>query len=392
MKKYSIAAIALLACLTSASSPASGQSYVVTDLGALSKKNSSPAALNNQGQVTGTFFTTADDQSAFLYTYAKGALEDLGGSVSDSVNRAFGINESAQVVGDSTFGGAAFRADGPSPYSHAALFVGENAYDLGSLHPGEFSRATGINAKGQVVGFSGPDADGANSLAFVWSPGAGMSDIGTLGGAHARAVAINEAGNITGDSELASSALGEKHAFLYRMNSSGLVTDEAMIDLGTLGGSSSYGTAINAANHVVGYSSTADGNVRAFLYDGKAMRNLGSLGGKTPGIDMSCALGVNKTDRVVGYSYLPLDPITYGSPLGSLHAPQPVAFLSENGTMTDLNELIGSAAKTFRLYSATGINDQGQITANALEVESNTFHAVLLTPLPTDPPIRKANR
>ncbi len=390
MKKYSIVAIALLTCLAGAT--ASAQNYIVTDLGALSKKNSSPAALNNQGQVAGTFFTTADDQSAFRYTYEKGALEDLGANVSDSANRAFAINASAQVVGDSTFGGAAFRADGPSPFSHAALFVGDNAYDLGSLRVGEFSRATGINAKGQVVGFSGPDAEGAKSLAFVWSSGSGMSDIGTLGGQHARAVAINDAGYITGDSATATGLPGEAHAFLYELNPSGISAEMAMADLGTLGGSSSYGTAINASNHVVGYSSTADGSIRAFLHDGVSMKNLGSLGGKEPAIDMSCALGINQGDQVVGYSYLPLDRAGYGSPLNSVKAPQPVAFLYQNGVMTDLNELIGSAAKSYRLYSATAINDKGQITVNALDAESNTFHAVLLTPLPTDPPIRKAAR
>ncbi len=389
MTKQSIAALALLTCVMGSSSLAHAQRYVVTDLGILSKKNSSPAAINNQGQITGTFFTTADDQSAFRYTHDKGVLEDLGTGLSDSASRAFAINEAAQVVGDSTFGGTAFRPEGPSPYSHAALFAGDTVYDLGSLRVGEFSRATGINDKGQVVGFSGPDADGANSLAFVWSSGAGMTEIGTLGGKFARATAINNAGFITGDSATDAS---EAHAFLYGMDPSGLAADAVMFDLGTLGGSSSYGTAINASNHVVGYSSTKDGNVRAFLHNGDSMQDLGSLGGKNPGIDMSCALGINQYDHVVGYSYLPMDAAGYGSPLNSLKAPQPVAFLYQNGNMTDLNDLLGSEAKNYRLYSATAINDKGQITANALHLESNTFHAVLLTPLPTDPPMGKVRR
>jgi hypothetical protein len=47
--------------------------------------------------------------------------------------------------------------------------------------------------------------------------------------------------------------------------------------------------------------------------------------------------------------------------------------------MRDLNTLIGTAAKRYRLYSATAINERGQITAIAREESSDSFHAVLLT-------------
>ena len=46
-----------------------------------------------------------------------------------------------------------------------------------------------------------------------------------------------------------------------------------MRDLGVLGGLSSYGMAINAYNHVAGYSTRQanDERVHAFLHDGKSM-------------------------------------------------------------------------------------------------------------------------
>jgi hypothetical protein len=59
--------------------------------------------------------------------------------------------------------------------------------------------------------------------------------------------------------------------------------------------------------------------------------------------------------------------------------------------MRDLNTLIGNETKRYRLYSATGINDQGQITAIALEESSEAFHAVLLTPS-LDIPAAKPSR
>jgi probable HAF family extracellular repeat protein len=83
-----------------------------------------------------------------------------------------------------------------------------------------------------------------------------------------------------------------------------------MRDLGVLGGYSSYGTAINRANHVLGYSTVAanDGRVTAFFYDGTRLADLGSLGagGDRWSSDLSVALAVNSSDQVVGYSYLPV--------------------------------------------------------------------------------------
>ena len=54
--------------------------------------------------------------------------------------------------------------------------------DLGVLPGQVYSRANGINAIGQVVGFSGLQRDSSESRAFMWSSQTGMIDIGTLGG------------------------------------------------------------------------------------------------------------------------------------------------------------------------------------------------------------------
>ena len=91
--------------------------------------------------------------------------------------------------------------------------------------------------------------------------------------------------------------------------------------------------------------------------------------------DYSFALGVNAHDQVVGYSYLP-------NSIPSELPPLQVAFIYRQGLMVDLNGLIGEKAAKYRLYSATAINDNGQIVAIAFHVPSNAVHAVLLTPKP----------
>src|SRR5687767_3227617 len=51
------------------------------------------------------------------------------------------------------------------------------------------------------------------------------------------------------------------------------------VDLGTLGGSFSEARGINPRGQVVGLSTTAGGQTRAFLWDRGTMTDLGTLGG-----------------------------------------------------------------------------------------------------------------
>jgi|GEM_PF-942988 len=371
--------IGLIACLAIGVSTGHAQappqrSYNLTDLGILPAKKarvSTPAAINEQALVTGTSGMSYVDESAFLYDPKrnKEAMEDLGRNAA-GISRGFAINGIGDVVGDSTFGTS-------EAISHAALFSNGKVADLGTLKSGgAYSRATGINASGQVVGFSSPQRDCGANRAFLWSPSMGMKDIGTLGGAYAQAFGINDSGFVTGTSQIADSGrVTMTHAFIYPMT---LRTN--MVDLGTLGGNDSYGMAINVNNHVVGYSTVNIERVHAFLHDGTKMRDLGSLGGiggRELVTDQSVALGINIIDQVVGWSYLPVKQgrgERRGMPL------QQVAFIYHQGVMMDLNELIGSAAKNYWLHAATAINNNGQIAAIAEDLSTNEIHAVLLTP------------
>ena len=358
-------------------SPAQAQLYTVTDLGVLpGSKESSPAAINRFGDVAGTF-DAGTEATAFRSTAGNQfAFDDLGNTPAASVTRAFAINDTGYVVGDSSFGHVK-----ESQTRHAALFVKGTEIDLGALKgSGEFSRANGINSSLQVVGSSSEELDSPASRAFFWTQDTGMLDLGTLGGAYAQAAAINENGFSTGNSQTRETGPGEAHAFLAYPPNAHTEAVGGMLDLGTLGGRSSYGTAINAKNHVVGYSSINDGsNVHAFLHNGHEMLDLGSLAGKSIDNDQSYALGVNNLDQVVGYSYIS-DDTAYIYPSAPIRAPQQVAFIYRDGQMQNLNDLIGSASVNYVLRAATSINDRGQITVLAFDPEAGVHRAVLLTP------------
>ena len=99
-----------------------------------------------------------------------------------------------------------------------------------------------------------------------------MFDLGTLGGTSSGATGINNRGDIVGFSRIAT---GERHAFLFRGG--------VMIGLGTLGGAFSFGRAINDRGDVVGDAdTTVIGNdgfpiFQAFLYDRGGIHDLGTL-------------------------------------------------------------------------------------------------------------------
>ena len=375
MKKLSLVLIGLMACFAIGVSTSWGQvMYTLEDLGVVKGMAASEAAaINNHGQVAGTAYQ-GEETCAFQYDYLKKFMEDAGGLNS----RGFGISSTNLVVGDAFFEGM-----GPMRASHATLFKGGIPSDLGVLKGQVYSRANGINALGQVVGFSGLTRDGTDSRAFIWTSKTGLIDIGTLGGAYAQANAVNDRGFVTGASQVQGwGPMLTTHAFLYQpLSSSMSPVNKPMRDLGVLGsGLSSYGTAINSNNHVAGYSTlkTNDERVHAFFYDGKSMIDLGSLGGEGNrwGSDVSVALGINNFDQVVGYTYLPV--------VGEMPIQQ-VAFLwrrqaNGGGQMINLNNLLYGEGRNYLVFSATAVNDNGQIVGTAYDLRDGSLRAVLLTP------------
>jgi probable HAF family extracellular repeat protein len=373
MKTLALFSIGLMACLAIGVSTTRGQvMYSLEDLGVVKDMDYSvPAAINSHGYVTGTAYK-GEETCAFHYDFLKKFMEDAGGLNS----RGFGITSTSSIAGGNLVVGDAVFVMSIMPVSHAAMFKNGVVTDLGVLPGQVYSRANGINATGQVVGFSGLQRDSSESRAFLWTSQTGMIDIGTLGGGYARANAINDAGYITGASQTRGmGSMATTHAFIYQLPSPPYRRYQPMVDLGVLGGFSSYGMAINSYNHVAGYSTITanDERVHGFFHDGNKMTDLGSLGWPGSDTDVSVALGVNNSDQVVGYSYLPT---VLGNPL------QQVAFLwrRASGQMINLNKLLYGNGKDYLLVSATAINDNGQIAATAYNIRDGGLCAVLLTP------------
>ncbi|HEU0210535.1 MAG TPA: DUF3466 family protein [Candidatus Udaeobacter sp.] len=374
----------LVACLVIGITTTRGQViYKLEDLGVVKDMEYSvPAAIDSHGYVTGSAYK-GEESCAFEYDYVQKIMEDAGGVNS----RGFGIVPMSSVAGAYLVVGDFFPVGPMEPRSHAGIFKGGTVTDLGVL-PGQlYSRANGVNVRGEVVGYSGHQRDSSESRAFLWTVQSGMTDIGTLGGTYAEAYAINNAGLITGASQTVVGAVDTTHAFIYCPQCAG---PAPMRDLGALGGDSSYGLAINNYNHVVGYSTIKpnDARVHGFFHDGNKMIDLGSLGasGSRWGSDVSVALGVNNSDQVVGYTYLPV---------GGEMPIQQVAFLwhrtlSGSGEMINLNTLLYGEGKNYLLFSAMAINDRGQIVASAYYMPDGSVRAVVLTP--TGPPLPPVNQ
>ena len=158
-----------------------------------------------------------------------------------------------------------------------------------------------------------------------------ITDLGTLGGKRSLAVAIDERGQIVGNSTTAN---GSQHAFLWE--------DGDMRDLGTLGGRKSAARAINGRGQIVGASDTRSGREHAFLWQNGKMRDLGTLGGQR-----SDAGAINDKGQVIGWAETKAKGAS-GSPL--VHA-----FLWQNGKMRDLGTLGGQRSE------ALAINEHGQV-------------------------------
>src|SRR5438093_9950984 len=126
------------------------------------------------------------------------------------------------------------------------------------------------------AGISGPSFSVVASITTL--------DLGTLGGNTSVATALNAAGHVAGGS---TTATGEEHAFFW--------DGTTMRDLGTLGGNSSVAVALNAAGQVAGGSTTASGDQHAFFWDDRKILDHGTMGG-----DLSIGGDINSTDQVAG--------------------------------------------------------------------------------------------
>jgi probable HAF family extracellular repeat protein len=313
---------------------AGGQQYSLQDTGLTTCVTDQPVAINASGQVAGTCcFIDPYDPHGFLWS--NGQYTDLG------PGQANGINDAGVVVGQACFDTSIVA------FSYSA---GQTTY-LGTLG-GTASNATAINASGEIVGWAlaSQDANAAHPCAFL---AGAVTDIGLLpGNSSGFATSVNASGDVVGYDEDASYVWS---GFLY---SGGSLTA-----LPPLGDMKLMPSAINGSGQIVGRAIAAADDVycKAFLYANGTATDLGSLYGQ-----QAWAWGLNDWGWTVG---------------GTCHSPaNNVGFLYMNGQMMELNALLDTSGSSWIIEDAMGINDCGQIAAEAFNWQRGQSRYVVLTP------------
>ena len=313
---------------------------------------STGVAINGFGQVTGI-----SEGHAFLWANDGTPMRDLG-TLGGSYSHAESINDAGQVTGGAWIAG--------EPAAHAFLWANDGTpmRDLGTLRkPDGNSEGAAINNAGQVTGHS--DVNGSTTYpyhAFLWrNDGTPMQDLGDLGGDESYGVAINSSGQVTGYS--ATRPESGYHAFLWRNDGT------PMQDVGDLTGHGSYPVAINDAGQVTGNSCTRNCSFNhAFLWknDGTPMVFLGTLGGHD-----STSEAMNTSGQVTGSS----------STIAGNNVRHAFLWRNDGTKMQDLNALIDPAdpSRSFvTLIKGDAINDASQILADGIDSRTGQTHAYFL--------------
>ncbi|MBC7805290.1 MAG: hypothetical protein H7145_03995 [Akkermansiaceae bacterium] len=343
--------------------------YSVTDLGTLGGKDSSAFSVNDFGQVVGTAQVYPSGTRGHAFLWDDEGLQDL---TSGSVYRH---SQGVAIADNGYVAGFAYRSSYRSGQQNAFIWNGSRRIYLPPADGFRFARAESIseyrlnNATSvvAVVGASltgGTDKSGATiAQATLWRNNR-VSNLGTLGGSHSFALAVNASGTVVGKADLPDTENGTRrtHPFVWDSEYG------PMLDLGTLGGNSGAACAVSENGTIVGYSQTKQGKVHAFVASangGDAPRDLGTLRGG----DGSAAYAINGHGAIVGQSS------------GPNQNGRAVIWSSPNAEPIDLNEhLVRSAMRSgWHLETARDINAHGQIVGQG--VIGGKRHAFLLTPM-----------
>ena len=320
---------------------AAATTYTVTGLGSLGGGYTHATAINATGQVTGYSDLAKEIQVScppsqygqpkkcfepiqHAFVWSNGTMTDLG-TLGGTGSQGQALNDSAHIVG---------WAQVKTGLSDSFLWNGKTMIDLGSRAAFE---AYGINDSGQIAGACASNP--ANSSSFfpcVVSNGTITALPDPPGLSCSGATAINNNGQVLGD---CGDSSGNSHGVVW--------TNGTPTVLPTLGGPYFAATAINNNGDVVGFGQTSTFAQHGFLYHNGTMTDLGNN---------VFLYAINDSDVMVGNNQV-----------------------VSNGTQQDLQNLI-PAGSPYQIDYATGINDNGQIVANAYDTATNRLTAILLTP------------
>ena len=161
-------------------------------------------AINNAGTIIGWADDCNYNYKSCNFSGANTNETDLGSIGGGVSSAAYGINSYGLVVGLGN------RKDG---YGHAAAFGTGGNLDLGVLG-GNSSRAFGINDSNAIVGDSTIAGNSAFHAVLFSNTGISNFDLGTLGGYSSHAYAINNLGEIVGNSQTTTND-DSYHGFIY---------------------------------------------------------------------------------------------------------------------------------------------------------------------------------
>lgn len=327
----------------------------------------------------------------YVLAQASYVVQDLGALPGDFSSIAWGINANGDVVGwsASSNGTRAFL------YTNAGGIVA-----LPSLPDRPRSLARDINDAGVIVGSASVDSSDPGH-AVLWSGGS-VQDLGTLsGGFFSEAYGVNRLGQVVGWADTNDgSSVAHTHGFLYSAAT-------GMVDI-TPDNDTGYALDINDSGQVTGYR-TALGGYHAYRWQAGLFVDLGVL----PGFAHSFGNAINASGRIAGNSssatgnsehlFRSLDAgglqdlggegqhnsglgiNASGVVVGTKGNFQRALLFTDAGGLQDLNTLIDPSLG-WVLMSATDINDAGQIVGHAFNNFTGKTHAVRLQPANLQPP------
>jgi len=242
-----------------------------------------PNALSSDGRDVNRFGLVAGSSDTATLWSSAGALVPIPAPPGTVFPFAFGLNDLGRVVGEATVSSNLKAAWVWDPL--------QGTRDLRALGVPGAASARAINESDQIVG----KRLASNYVAYRFDLGSGLfTDLGTLGGPTSEALGIDDLGRVVGS---ARNANFNTRPFLW-------TSGAGMRDLGSLGGQPhDFGeaTSINAAGQVVGNSTTATGERRAFLWDAAhGMRDLNRMVDDPGTFLLVTATRVSDTGWIVG--------------------------------------------------------------------------------------------